>query len=175
MRFAVTVGVLIALTLSGCTEKGSSAMPFEPDSQQEIQNAVASFLSRTVAALPPGARIDASRFTAAGHNSPCDDTVSTPIASMRFHTIGELRMPAATYGADTVSTVGQTWRLWGWRVVERDDFGRPNRFGYSPNGYRLQIVTVGAGHPPVVQASSPCFARRIARDDIPFPEVIAAE
>lgn len=148
--------------------------PFTPESQQRIQNTVAAHLRRTVAALPSGTRIDAGRFTAAGHNSLCDDADSGPVAPMRFHTIGELKTPGDTGGADVVAAVGEAWRRWGWRVIERDGFGTPNRFTYSPDGYRLQIVTVSAGHPPVVQSSSPCFPRPIARDDVPFPVIITA-
>ena len=64
-----------------------------------------------------------------------------------------------------------------WRyVVERDGFTKPNRFGYAPDGYRLQIEAASQqGYPPTIQGSSPCFPGAIAREDIPIPVVINAE
>lgn len=169
MRNLAIPAILVALMASACTGKGSTAMRFSPVSQQEVQETVAGQLRGTLAALPEGTVIDASRFVTVAHNSPCDDDDSGPVAMMRFHTIGELRTPI---GTDAIAVVGAIWRDWGWQVVERAGFGTPNRFGYSPEGYRLQVVTVAAGHPPVLQASSPCFPRPIARDDIAFPTII---
>jgi hypothetical protein len=146
-----------------------------PESQQQAQDAVISYLRRTLAALPAGTVIDAGRYAGAGHNSYCDDNDSSPTAPMRFHTIGELTLPAGSDGADLVKTTGDIWRSWGWYVYERDGFRKPNEFGYSPDGYRIQIVTAARdGYPPTVQASSPCFSRQIARDDIPVPELLEA-
>lgn len=147
-------------------------MPFAASSQQQIQDTVLGQLRRTLAALPPGTVLDSTRFAGAGHNSYCDDDDSGASGPMRFHTIGDLRTPD---GADAVAAVGEIWRGWGWQVVERDGFGKPNRFGYAPDGYRIQIVSARTGYPPTVQASSPCFPRRIARDDIPVPEVLRVE
>ena len=171
MKCAAVMSILAAFILPGCTEKGSSTMLFEVHSQQQIQNALITYLRRTLATLPPGTAIDASRFAGAGHNSPCEDD-SGADAPMRFHTIGELKAPS---GTDAVTAVGDVWRSWGWHVVERDGFRRPNRFGYSPDGYRLQIITAPDGHPPTVQASSPCFPRLSARDDIPFPVTVTTD
>lgn len=163
--------ITAAIVLSACAQKG--ALPMTPESQQQVQNAVVDLLRRTLAALPPGTVLDATRFPGAGHNSYCTDDDSGPSASMRFHTIGELKPPAHTGATDLITAVGEIWRQWGLQVDERDGFRRPNRFGYGPHGYRLQIVTAAApGHPPTLQASSGCFPRQIARDDIPIPEVL---
>ena len=165
--------ITAAIVLSACAQKG--VPPVTPESQQQAQSAVIDHLRRTLAALPPGAVLDATRFPGAGHNSYCSDDDSGPSASMRFHTIGELTLAQGIDRTDLIAAVGDIWRRWGWQVHERDGFRRPNRFGYGPHGYRLQIVTAAVpGHPPTVQASSPCFPRQIARDDIPFPAVLRA-
>lgn len=174
MRSARFLALIAILALAGCTERESRTMSFETDTQQEIQDTVVAQLRATLTALPPGTVIDAGRFAGAGHNSPCDDTGSGPTTPMRFHTVGELRLPGAVAVKDAVTAVGEMWRGWGWAVVEREGFGTPNRFGHSPDGYRLQIVVTAAGHPPTVQASSPCFPRPVARDDVPFPRIITA-
>lgn len=176
MKTLTALCCLIALTLPACTQRGFTPMPFAPESQQQAQDTVVDHLRRTLAGLPPGTILDASRFAGAGHNSYCDDDDSGASAPMRFHTIGELKIPDS--GGDevgVVTAVGELWRGWGWQVLERDGFRTPNRFGYSPDGYRLQIITAAAdGYPPTVQASSPCFPRQIARDDIPIPDVLEA-
>lgn len=168
MRAAAMLCGLTALLLPGCSERGIIPMPVQ--SQQQAQDTVLGHLRRTLAALPAGAVLDATRYGGAGHNSYCDDGDSGPTAPVRFHTIGELTVPGAQ---NTVAAVGEIWRGWGWQVEDRDGFRTPNRFGRSPDGYRLQIVTAAvAGHPPTLQASSPCFPRHMARDDIPFPDVL---
>ena len=125
--------------------------------------------------MPPGSTIDASRYGAAGHNSYCDDNDSSADAPMYFHTIGELTPPVGAH-TDLVTNAGELWRSWGWYVIERDGFTKPNRFGYAPDGYRLQIESAAQpGYPPSIEGSSPCFRGGIARDDIPTPTVIRAE
>ena len=162
------------LALSGCIGQGSEPMSFESDPARRMQSTIAAHLRQTLAALPPGAVIDAARFTGAGHYSPCDDVPWGPATPVRFHTIGELKLPGTITVAEAVTAVGEQWRRWGWQVVEREGFATPNRFGYSPDGYRLQIVTGAAGHPATVQGSSPCFPRPVAGEEVAFPQIITA-
>jgi hypothetical protein len=146
-----------------------------PESQQQAQDTVIGYLKRTLVSLPAGTVLDATRYAGAGHNSYCDDNDSSPGAPMRFHTIGELKLPPDADTSNVVTTTGDIWRGWGWYAFERDGFRKPNEFAYGPDGYRLQIVTAARdGYPPTVQASSPCFSGEIARDDIPVPEIIGA-
>lgn len=164
--------LIAAITLTGC---GKGVVPMH-ESQQQVQQTVLSHLRRTLAALPSGTVLDATRFAGAGHNSVCDDADVGPDAPMRFHTIGELKVAGEPDGAGVITVVGDLWRSWGWQVSERGGFRTPNRFGYSPDGYRMQIVVAALpGYPPTVQASSPCFPHRIADDDIPIPDLLRAQ
>lgn len=147
-----------------------------PQSQEQAQNTVVGYLMRTLIQLPSGTVIDGSRYLGSGLTSYCDDNDSSPTAPRRFDTIGELKLPPGSEPVDVIATVGETWRSWGWYVVERDGFSKPNRFGYAPDGYRLQIEAAAQqGYPPAIQGSSPCFPGNIAREDIPIPVVIRAE
>jgi len=146
-----------------------------PASQQQAQDTVVGYLRRTLAALPAGTVIDAHRFGAAGQTNYCDDNDSTATAPRYFDTIGELTLPAGADHSDLVEKTGDIWRSWGWYVIERDGFRKPNRFAYAPDGYRIQIQAAAKpGYSPTIQAISPCYPGTIARDDIPFPTVITA-
>lgn len=146
-----------------------------PQSQQQAQSTVVGYLRRTLAALPPGSVIDGSRYLSPGNNSYCDDNDSSADAPMYFHTIGEVTAPGPSPN-DAVTKTGDIWRSWGWYVIERDGFTKPNRFGYAPDGYRLQIEAAAQpGYPPAIQGSSPCYPATIARDDIPIPTILRAE
>jgi hypothetical protein len=58
-----------------------------------------------------------------------------------------------------VNQTGQVWQHWGWQVVERDGFPKPNRFGYAPDGYVFGIVArADLKQPPGMIGTSPCFA-----------------
>lgn len=148
-----------------------------PGTQQQVQDTLRDYLVRTLRELPPGTVLDATRYGSAGRNSWCEDEPGDPeTVPRRFHTTGELKLPAGTDPNAVIRQVGDIWRGWGWNVYERDGFREPNEFGYGPDGYRLQIVTAGAnGYPPTVWGSSPCFPAAVARDDIPFPITLRAD
>jgi hypothetical protein len=40
---------------------------------------------------------------------------------------------------NVIAKIGDIWKSWGWYVIERDGFQKPNRFGYAPDGYSLQL------------------------------------
>lgn len=145
-----------------------------PQSQQQAQDTLLGYLRRTVAALPPGTVLDATRYAGVGSgNLGCDDDATGPDAPTQFGATGDLTLPAGTDPATAITTTGDVWRGWGWHVFERDGFRKPNRFGYGPDGYRLQIVTAGReGYPPTLEGTTPCFPGELARTDIPFPTVI---
>ena len=105
-----------------------------PKTHQEARDTVVGYLQRTLAALGPGAVIDASRYLVAGTTSYCDDNDSGPNAPRYFTTLGEITDPAIRDGSQLVEKVGEIWRGWGWYVLEREGWGKPNRFGYTPTG-----------------------------------------
>lgn len=145
-----------------------------PSSQQQAQDTVLGYLKKTLSALPQGTVIDAARFGRAGTTAPCNDAPLNTEPPEEFSTIGQLKVPGVE-SDQVVATVGDTWKSWGWWVFEREDFRKPNRFGYAPDGYTLQIKgSSPPGHPPTIIANSPCFSHQIARDDLPFPTTITA-
>jgi hypothetical protein len=123
------------------TPPGWSLKEVVPQSQQEAQDTLLGYLRRTVEALPPGVVYDTSRYTGSGHNIPCEDEYTgSGVPPVNFTTVCDLRLPEAQDIDNLIASVGDIWKEWGWYVFERDGFDKPNRFGYAPDGYRLQIV-----------------------------------
>ncbi|WP_234809003.1 hypothetical protein [Mycolicibacter hiberniae] len=147
--------------------------PKVPSSQQEAQDTVLRYLQRTVDGLPSGTVLDSTDFRGGG-NLACDDNFTGPgKPPTEYEYWTHVNGPAGTNPDDLVTAVGETWRSWGLTVVERDDFRKPNRFGYPPDSYRLQIKGPGRpGYPPTLIVSSPCLPGDLVRNDIPAPSVI---
>lgn len=155
---------------------GWKLQPVIPTSQQQAQGTVLGYLKKTLQALPAGTTLDASRYGGAGHDSYCDDNATSPSSPQRFHTLGDLAFPAGADFDAMIAKTGDVWKSWGWYVIERDGFDKPNRFGYAPDGYSLQIESrYRPGYPPSLVGMSPCFSGDLARDDIPIPTVIRAD
>jgi hypothetical protein len=180
MRALTAVVTALSLAVAACgpstsTGTGGSTMnTVVPQSQQQAQDTVLGYLKRTLDALPPGTVLDATRLGTAGTTGYCDDNDSTPSAPRNFSTVGELKLPPGTDNVAAIAKVGDIWRSWGWRVIDRDGFRKPNQFGYGPDGYRLQIIAASpTTYPPTVNAISPCYPGTIAREDISFPIQIA--
>jgi len=75
-----------------------------------------------------------------------------------------------------VAATGEIWKQWGWEVIERDGFDKPNRFGYSPDGYILQIqARPDRTQPPSLIGSSPCFPGDRRDDTVRRPPLIRQE
>jgi hypothetical protein len=73
---------------------------------------------------------------------------------MELATNGDMTLPPGTDSEALIAKTGDIWKSWGWYVYERDDFYKPNRFGYSPDGYILQIMArYEPGHPPAFKPS----------------------
>lgn len=146
-----------------------------PSSQQQAQDTVLEYLKKTLRALPPGTTLDATRFSGGASAAPCEDAISgTPPKD--FSTIGDLKPPPGTDPVAIVAKTGDIWKSWGWYVFERDGFNKPNRSGYAPDGYRLQIVSAyPAGYPPTLIGISPCFPGNLPDDRSPFPMVLTAD
>lgn len=131
---------------------------------------------KTLTALPPGIAFDASRYSGGTTAVPCNDSPLNTNPPVEFTATGDLTVPSEVDADKLITQTGDIWKSWGWWVFERDDFRKPNRFGYSPDGYTFQIrASNPPGYPPSVIATSPCFPHDIARDDIPFPRTVTAE
>jgi hypothetical protein len=154
---------------------GWTERPVVPTSQQQAQDTVIGYLKKTLRALPPGIALDATRYSGGTNTAPCQD-VETGVSPNNFTTIGDLQLPPGTSPDAIVTKTGDIWKSWGWYVIERDGFYKPNQFGYGPDGYRLQIMAAPqAGYPPSLQAVSPCFPANLPGDRSPFPMVLKAD
>lgn len=142
--------------------------PKVPASQQEAQDTVLRYLQDTVNALPPGSTLDGTRYVAGGDTRYCDDDPSGPDAPVRFSDWRDIQTSAQMDFTKLVSEIGDVWKSWGWQVIERDGYEKPNRFGYAPDGYVLQITaSYPPTYPPSIIAASPCYPGTLRRDDIP--------
>ncbi|MEM6109517.1 hypothetical protein AAHS21_25285 [Mycobacterium sp. 050272] len=146
--------------------------PVIPKTQQQAQDTVIGYLKKTLAALPPGTTLDASRYSGGGTVHPCKD-VETGTPPMEFATNGDLTLPAGVDTSTIVAKAGDIWKSWGWQVYERDGFYKPNRFGYAPDGYILQIIArYQPGYAPTLQGVSPCFPPDLPAERSPFPTIL---
>jgi hypothetical protein len=145
-----------------------------PTSQQQAQDTVLGYLKKTLDALPPGVVFDASRYGSASSTAPCNDAPANTNPPKEFSATGDLTLPPGVDGGKLIAQVGDVWKSWGWWVFERDGMYKPNRSGFSPDGYELHIGVPGLPGPPNLTGTSPCFSHEIARDDLPFPTTITA-
>jgi hypothetical protein len=149
--------------------------PVIPASRQQAQDTAISYLRKTLHALGPGVTLDATRYSGGANVAPCQD-VETGASPNSLTTIGDLTLPAGVTSDAVIAAAGQAWASWGWYVLERDGFHKPNRFGYSTDGYSLQITAAPqAGFTPSVQAVSPCFPPELRDERSPFPMVLTGE
>lgn len=147
--------------------------PKIPASQQEAQEMVLRYLQQTVDAMPRGAILDGRRLAVGDGVRYCEDDPSGPDAPVRFSDWRDVTVPNGTLSSEVVVQVGEVWRSWGWQVIERDGFPKPNRFGYGPDGYRLQIkVRSDEQQSLSLIGSSPCFSGSLRRDIPRNPLVI---
>lgn len=145
-----------------------------PTSQQQAQDTVLGYLKKTIEALPAGVVFDASRYGSAASSAPCNDAPAGSNPPKNFSATGDLMSPPGIDGATLVARAGDIWKSWGWWVFERDGMYKPNRSGFSPDGYELHIGMPALQGPPNLTGTSPCFPHDIARDDLPFPATITA-
>jgi len=165
------VATLLAIALLAAC--GQHCPPGPPISQQQAQDTVLGYLKKTLEALPTGTVFDRTRYAGSG-NTPCNDE-PTGVPPNEFSDIRDAIFPPETDLDAMIGTVGEIWRGWGWHVREREEFGKPNRFGYAPDGYSLQIAAGRQNNdPPTITGVSPCFPGELLRDDIRVPAVLKA-
>ncbi|TXH20014.1 MAG: hypothetical protein E6R06_23020 [Mycobacterium sp.] len=150
--------------------------PVIPTSQQQAQDTIVGYLKKTLAALPAGTTVDASRYGGGITTVGCNDNDNSPTAPQEFSTWGDLNLPPGTDIASAIAQVGDIWKSWGWYVIERDGFRKPNRFAYGPDDYRLQIeAAYPEGYPPTLSGVSPCFPGDVPKERTSFPTVLRAD
>lgn len=144
-----------------------------PTSQQQAQDTLVGYLQRTVDALPAGTALDGSRYGPNTRAVYCEDNPADTTAPVHVEDWRDMRPPPATDTATLVAQTGELWRQWGWDVIERDGFPTPNRFGYAPDGYVLQIkARDDLTQPPSVIGLSPCFPGDLQVEGMPRPPLI---
>lgn len=136
-----------------------------PTSQQVAQDTVLGYLRRTLNAMPPGAVLDGTRYRIGKMTRYCEDDPRGPDAPVHVEDWRDVNLPPGTDFDTVIARTGETWKEWGWRVIERDGFEKPNRFGYTPDGYVLHLeARTKAGATPFLIGSSPCFPGSLRRD-----------
>lgn len=153
------------------------ANPKIPASQQEAQDTVLRYLQQTVDALPKGSSLDGSRYIVGDGVSYCEDEPADHNAPVHFADLRDMKLPPEITDFNAIiSHTGDVWKSWGWQVLERDGFDKPNRFGYAPDGYVLQIrAAYPVTYPPSVIGTSPCFPGNLRRDDTPRNPVVITQ
>jgi hypothetical protein len=149
------------------------ASPKIPTSQQEAQDTIVGYLQRTVDAFPQGTTLDGTRYVVGTGAIYCEDNPSGSDSPVHVEDWRDVKPPPGDEFSGLIAQAGDIWKGWGWQVLERDGFSKPNRFGYSPDGYTLQIeARPDPKFPPSIIGSSPCFAGNRRGDNIRKPPVI---
>lgn len=169
-------------TLSGATPIPGGPMeptptvanPKIPASQQEARDTVLRYLQRSVDALPAGSSLDGRRYVVGTGTTYCEDEPKDQNSPVHFEDWRDINLPPATDFNATIAHLGDVWKQWGWQVIERDGFTKPNRFGYAPDGYTLQIEAhKDPKFAPSLIGASPCFPGNLRDDSLARnPELI---
>lgn len=149
------------------------ADPKIPTSQQEAQDTVLRYLQQTLDALPEGTSLDGTRYMVGDGTAYCEDEPADRNAPVKLEDWRDVKVPPGTDVKALIAQVGGIWEGWGWDVLERDGFDKPNRFGYAPDGYVLQIqARPDPTEAPSLIGSSPCFPGDLRQDDVQRPAVL---
>lgn len=149
------------------------AAPKIPASQQEAQDTVLRYLQQTLDALPAGISLDGTRYMVGDGTAYCEDDPAGPDAPVHVEDWRDMKVPAGTDVGALVAQAGGIWEGWGWDVIERDGFDKPNRFGYAPDGYVLQIqARPDPTQAPSLIGTSPCFPGDLRQADVQRPPVL---
>ena len=148
--------------------------PKIPTSQQEAQDTVLRLLQETANVLPAGTTLDGARYRIGRMDKYCEDDPAGPDSPVHVEDWRDLKLPPGADFNQIIAQTGTFWEQWGWQVIERDGFEKPNRFGYTPDGYILHLeARNNAGAAPLLIGTSPCYPGNL-RADIPRnPPVIA--
>lgn len=149
------------------------ADPKIPTSQREAQETLIGYLQKTIDELPAGISLDGSRYVIGDGTTYCEDNPSGRDSPVHVEDWRDMKVPPGTDFTALIDQTGEIWKRWGWDVLERDGFTKPNRFGYAPDGYVLQIeARPDPSYPPSLIGSSPCFPGDLRNDHITAPTLI---
>ncbi len=147
--------------------------PKVPTSHREAHDALLSYLQKTVDALPPGTSLDGSRYGGGDGINYCEDNPANADSPVHVEDWFDMKLPPSTDFNAIIAKTGDLWKQWGWQVIERDGFTKPNRFGYAPDGYTLQIeARPDPKYPPSIIGASPCFPGNLRNAAIQRPTLI---
>ncbi|WP_236054742.1 hypothetical protein [Mycobacterium sp. SM1] len=110
-----------------------------PTSQQQAQDTGLRYLQQTLDILPAGSDLDRTRYRIRKMTRYCANDPSGPDAPVHVEVWRDVNLPAGTDFDAMISRTGQIWQQWGWQIIERAGFEKPNRFGYTPDGYVLHL------------------------------------
>lgn len=149
------------------------ASPKVPARQQEAQDTIVGYMQDTINALPEGVTLDGSRYIVGDGTTYCEDNPADAASPVMVEDLRDMKLPPGTDFTALIEQTGQIWEKWGWDVLERDGFNKPNRFGYSPDGYTLQIqARPDPTQAPSLIGSSPCFPGDLRSHDVEKPMIL---
>ena len=138
-----------------------------PASQQQAQDTVLDYLRQTVDTMPAGTVLDGTRYRIGKLTRYCEDDPRGPDAPVHIEDWRDVNLPPGADFDAVIAQTGETWKKWGWHVIEREGFEKPNRFGYTPDGYVLHLeARNNVGATPFLIGSSPCFPGSARRDPL---------
>jgi hypothetical protein len=147
--------------------------PKIPASQQEAQDTVLRLLQETANVMPPGTSLDGSRYRIGKMDRSCEDNPAGPDSPVHIEDWRDVKLPPGTDFDTVIAQTGDFWTQWGWQVVEREGFEKPNRFGYTPEGYVLHLeARNNAGAGPLLIGSSPCYPGSLRADTPRNPPLV---
>ncbi|MGL6234949.1 MAG: hypothetical protein ACRC20_06355 [Segniliparus sp.] len=147
-------------------------------SQQQAQETLYGYMRKTLEGLPAGVSIYSAHPWQGGSNSACDDRIDQENAPITYHDTFDMKLPAGTASDALIAKVRELWESWGWRVKESEGDGNFSWYGYSPDGYQLDIMGYSgrlAGYPPTFGGRTPCFPPRLRDDHVPKPRIITRD
>ena len=99
--------------------------PKIPASQQEAQDTVLRLLQETANVLPPGTSLDGSRYRIGKMDRSCEDNPAGPDSPVHIEDWRDVKLPPGTDFDTVIAQTGDIWTQWGWQVVEREGFEKP--------------------------------------------------
>lgn len=145
-----------------------------PASQQEAQDTILAMLQKTVDALPAGTVLDGSRYRVGTMDRYCDNDPVGTASAVHVEDWRDVKLASDLDPDAVIAQTADVWRHWGWHVIERDGFDKPNRFGYSPDGYALHFEARNSTDPLLI-GSSPCYSNGLHTDTPRNPAMITQQ